>query len=107
VCRIWAGNDPSGGAVFVAELQGAARGRPALVELAAMERWMRTLAAAQPEPVAVGASVISALVIAATFIAALPTTTFRAASLAAAGAFLLLVAIGVSLYAWRLGPEKG
>ncbi len=81
----------------------AARDRPALVELAAMKGWMRALAGAQPEPVAVGAAALSALLIAATFVAALPSSSFRAASFAAAGAFLLLVAIGASLYAWRLG----
>lgn len=64
---------------------------------------MRRLLAAQPEPVAVGGAAISAILIAAAFVAALPSTGFRAASFAAAGAFLLLVAIGVSLYAWRLG----
>jgi len=68
-----------------------------------MERWMRGLAAARPEPVAVGGAAIGAILIAGAFVAALPSTSFRAASLAAAGAFLLLVAIGVSLYAWRLG----
>jgi hypothetical protein len=68
-----------------------------------MERWMRRLLAVQPEPVAVGGAAISAILIVAVFVAALPSTTFRAASLAAAGVFLLLVAIGVSLYAWRLG----
>jgi hypothetical protein len=68
-----------------------------------MEGWMRRLLAAQPEPVAVGGAAISAVLIVAVFVASLPSTSFRAASLAAAGAFLLLVAIGVSLYAWRLG----
>lgn len=64
---------------------------------------MRRLVAVQPEPVAVGGAAISAILIVAVFVAALATTSFRAASLAAAGVFLLLVAIGVSLYAWRLG----
>jgi hypothetical protein len=68
-----------------------------------MEGWMRGLLAAQPEPVAVGGAAIGAVLIVAAFVASLPSTSFRAASLAAAGAFLLLVAIGVSLYAWRLG----
>jgi hypothetical protein len=68
-----------------------------------MEGWMRRLLAAQPEPVAVGGAAVSAILIVAAFVAALLSTPFRAASLAAAGAFLLLVAIGVSLYAWRLG----
>ena len=64
---------------------------------------MRALVAAQPEPVAVGGAAISAVVIVAVFVVALPSASFRSASLAAAGAFLLLVASGVSLYAWRLG----
>jgi hypothetical protein len=68
-----------------------------------MERWMRRLIAVQPEPVAVGGAAISAILIVGVFVVALPSTSFRAASLAAAGVFLLLVAIGVSLYAWRLG----
>ena len=64
---------------------------------------MRMLSTAQPEPIAVGGATIGAVLIAAAFAAALFSGPFRAASLAAAGAFLLLVAIGVSLYAWRLG----
>jgi hypothetical protein len=68
-----------------------------------MERWMRAVAATQPEPVAVGGAAISAVLVVAAFVVALFSTSFRAASMAAAGAFLLLVAIGVSLYAWRLG----
>ncbi|HYW27773.1 MAG TPA: hypothetical protein VE953_26615 [Terriglobales bacterium] len=68
-----------------------------------MEGWKRRLLAVQPEPVAVGGAAISAVLIVGAFVAALPSTSFRAASLAAAGVFLLLVAIGVSLYAWRLG----
>ncbi len=68
-----------------------------------MKGWMRALAGAQPEPVAVGAAALSALLVAAPFVAALLSSTLRGASYAAAGAFLLLVAIGASLYAWRLG----
>jgi hypothetical protein len=68
-----------------------------------MEGWMRRLLTVQPEPVAVGGAAVSALLIVVVFVAALPSTSFRAASFAAAGVFLLLVAIGVSLYAWRLG----
>jgi hypothetical protein len=68
-----------------------------------MERWMRMLSTVQPEPIAVGGATISAVLIAGAFAAALFSASYRAASLAAAGAFLLLVAIGVSLYAWRLG----
>lgn len=64
---------------------------------------MGRLLAVQPEPVAVGGAAISAILIVAAFVAALPSSSFRSASLAAAGVFLLLVAIGVSLYAWRLG----
>jgi hypothetical protein len=81
----------------------AAPEHPALGQWAAMERWMRALAVAQPEPIAVVAAAVSAVLIAAAFAAALSTGPVRAASLAAAGAFLLLVAVGVSLYAWRLG----
>ena len=68
-----------------------------------MNGWMRRLLAAQPDAVAVAGAAISAILIVGAFVAALPSTSFRAASMAAAGAFLLLVAIGVSLYAWRLG----
>lgn len=64
---------------------------------------MRTLAEMRPEPVAVGATTICAVAIVGAFAAGLFTTSFRAASIAAAGAFLLLVVTGVSLYAWRLG----
>jgi len=64
---------------------------------------MRGLLTARPEPVAVGSAAVSAILVVGAFAITLPSTSFRAASLAAAGAFLLLVAIGVSLYAWRLG----
>lgn len=64
---------------------------------------MRTLAETRPEPVAVGAATICAVAIVGAFAAAVFTTAERTASLAAAAAFLLLVASGVSLYAWRLG----
>jgi hypothetical protein len=70
-----------------------------------MERWMRRLAAAEPEPIAVGAAAVSAVLIVGALAAAFFASSLRAASLAAAGAFLLLVAIGVSLYAWRLGAS--
>jgi len=68
-----------------------------------MERWTRLLAATRPEPIAVAAAVLSAVLIAGSLAVALGSGPVRAASLAAAGTFLLLVAIGVSLYAWRLG----
>ncbi|HSR25374.1 MAG TPA: hypothetical protein VLW53_17595 [Candidatus Eisenbacteria bacterium] len=68
-----------------------------------MERWMRTLAETRPEPVAVGAATICTVAVVGAFAAAVFTTVERASALAAAGAFLLLVAAGVSLYAWRLG----
>jgi hypothetical protein len=68
-----------------------------------MERWMRTLVETRPEPVAVGAVTICAVAIVGAFAAALFGASVRPASLAAAGAFLILVVIGVSLYAWRLG----
>jgi hypothetical protein len=74
-----------------------------LEELAAMERWMRTLTAMQPEPIAAGAAALCAVLIVGAFAASVFGASVRAASVAAAGAFLLLVAVGVSLYAWRLG----
>jgi hypothetical protein len=68
-----------------------------------MERWMRVLAGTRPEPVAVAAVTVSAVLIAGAFAASLSSGPVRGASLAAAGAFLLLNGVGVSLYAGRLG----
>jgi hypothetical protein len=68
-----------------------------------MERWTRALADVPPEPAAVGGAAVSALLLVIAFAASLGSGTTRPASLAAAGAFLLLVAVGVSVYAWRLG----
>ncbi len=116
--RFWAGNDLAGGAVFwwscsdlAAPAGTVGGGEPSalafgcvpLEQLAPMERWLRALAAVRPEPVAVAAAAISAVLIVGAFAVAVSTSSFRPASLAAAGTFLLLVAIGVSLYAWRLG----
>ena len=64
---------------------------------------MRVLAQARPEPIAVGAAALGAALVAGTFVAAILAAPARGASVVAAGAFLFLVAIGVSLYAWRLG----
>jgi hypothetical protein len=69
----------------------------------AMERWMRVLITTRPEPVAVVATAVSAVLIVGAFGASLSSAKARGASIAAAGAFLLLVVVGVSLYAWRLG----
>jgi hypothetical protein len=80
-----------------------AAGRPALEQLAAMERWSRALARALPaEPVAAGGAALGALLLVVAYATSLGSGSTRAASLAAAGAFLLLVAVGVSVYAWRL-----
>jgi hypothetical protein len=68
-----------------------------------MERWMRALAATQPEPLAAGAAAVSAVLVVGAFAVGVLGTPVRAASVAAAAAFFLLVAVGVSLYAWRLG----
>jgi len=68
-----------------------------------MERWLRTLAAVPQEPLAVGAVAVSAVLIVGAFAAAALAAPVRAASVAAAGLFLLLIVVGVSLYAWRLG----
>lgn len=68
-----------------------------------MERWLRAVAALAPEPVAAGAAALTALLLVGAFAASVFTNSPRGASVAAAGAFLLLVAVGVSLYAWRLG----
>ena len=64
---------------------------------------MHLLAATRPEPVAVAAASVSGLLIVGAFAASLSGASVRGASLAAAGAFLLLIVVGVSLYAWRLG----
>jgi hypothetical protein len=69
----------------------------------AMERWMRVLITTRPEPVAVVATAVSAVLIVGAFGASLSSAKVRGASIAAAGAFLLLIVVGVSLYAWRLG----
>ena len=66
---------------------------------------MRALLSVRPEPVAIAAAAVSSLLIVAAFAASLGSTAVPAGSLAAAGAFLLIVAIGLSLYAWRLGAS--
>jgi hypothetical protein len=55
------------------------------------------------ELLVVSAVALSTLLVVGVFVASLNSATVRTASLLAAGAFLMLVAIGVSLYAWRLG----
>lgn len=64
---------------------------------------MRALLRVRPEPVAVVAAALSSLLIVGAFAASLGSFAVPAGSLAAAGAFLLIVAVGLSLYAWRLG----
>ena len=64
---------------------------------------MRGLAGSRPRLVATVAAATSALLLVLAFGASLGAGSTRPASLAAAGAFLLQVAVGVSLYAWRLG----
>lgn len=68
-----------------------------------MERRLRQLTDLPPEPVAGAAAALTAILLVGAFAASVSGGSTRGASLAAAGAFLLLVAIGVSLYAWRLG----
>jgi hypothetical protein len=68
-----------------------------------MERRTRGLVTAPPGAVAIVATALSALLIAGAYAAAVGSYPARNGSLAAVGAFLLIVAIGVSLYAWRLG----
>lgn len=71
-----------------------------------MERWGRAELGARLESVVVAAVTLSALLVVAVFAASITSAATRGASLAAAGVFLLLVAIGVSLYAWRLGAAS-
>lgn len=68
-----------------------------------MERWLRLLVEVRPEPVATAAAALSAVLLVVAFGASLASGHARGASLAAAGAFLVLVGTGASLYAWRLG----
>lgn len=68
-----------------------------------MERRGRAVLGMRLEALVVVAVTLSALLVVAAFAASLSSAATRGASLAAAGVFLVLVAIGVSLYAWRLG----
>jgi len=67
-----------------------------------MDRWTRGLAQRSQLAGAVAAA-LSALLLVLAFGASLGGGSTRSASLVAAGAFLLQVVVGVSLYAWRLG----
>jgi hypothetical protein len=64
-----------------------------------LERLMRI----NPRPLVAGAAAISALLLVVVSAATIGSEVPRGASLAAAAAFVLLVAVGVYLYSWPLG----
>ena len=68
-----------------------------------MTRWTSGLQQLAPDAVAVGAVGVVAVLLVGALGAAEASAPVRAGSIAAAGCFFLLVAVGVSLYAWRLG----
>jgi hypothetical protein len=70
-----------------------------------MTRWTSGLQRLGPDAVAVGSVAVVAVLLVGAFGVAEATVPVRGASIAAAGCFLLLVAVGVSLYAWRLGAS--
>lgn len=65
-----------------------------------MGRWIDRLPL---DTIAVASVGAAAVLLVAALAAAETTGAVRASSIAAAGCFLLLVAVGVYLYAWRLG----
>jgi hypothetical protein len=71
--------------------------------LATVERWVGAVGRLQPGVVAAVACVLCVLLLLGAFAAAWATGPMRGASIAAAAAFVVIVAAGLGLYAWRLG----